>query len=71
MMQPGPQLLCGIFSKEDNYAKRLVKQIQFLADVYKEYLTLIQERQWWIKPKENVIILCFGRLCPDTFLGSW
>jgi hypothetical protein len=76
LMKPGPQLPCGIFTKEDNYAKRRWKQVQFLADVFwtrwsKEYLTLLQERQKWIKPRRNVTIDDIVLLADNAPRNSW
>lgn len=48
----------GLFSKEDIYARRRWRQVQYLADIFwnrwiREYLPLLQKRQKWLQPKRN------------------
>lgn len=48
----------GVFKKEDSYARRRWKQVQYIANLFwkrwmKEYLPLMQSRQKWTHPKRN------------------
>ncbi len=48
----------GIFSKDDMYTRKRWKQVQYLMDLFwtrwtREYLSLLQERQKWLKPRRN------------------
>jgi len=48
----------GVFDKDDVYARRRWRQIQYLADLFwrrwtQEYLPLLQERQKWLRPKRS------------------
>lgn len=48
----------GLFSKEEIYAKRKWRQVQYLANLFwkrwtKEYLSLLQERQKWTSKRPN------------------
>ena len=54
-----PLLPPGVFAKDDCYAKRRWRQVQYLADLFwkrwvKEYLPLMQERQKWNMVKRNL-----------------
>ena len=49
----------GLFNKEDSYARRRWKQVQYLADLFwkrwvHEYLPMLQERQKWTQIKKNL-----------------
>lgn len=53
-----PSLPPGQFKKEDIYARRRWKQVQYISDLFwkrwiKEYLPLLQERQKWSGIKRN------------------
>ncbi len=53
-----PLLPPGVFHKEDLYARKRWKQVQYLSDIFwkhwiKEYLTLLQERQKWFSNQEK------------------
>ncbi len=72
-----PCLPPGLFQKEDMYARRRWKQVQYMADLFwkrwtKEYLPQFQERQKWTKIKRNFIpgdiILVVGDSTPRN---SW
>ena len=48
----------GIFVKEDFYSRRRWRQVQYLSNVFwhrwvKEYLLTLQEKQKWLKPRQN------------------
>ena len=52
MLHSGATFPPGLFSKDDNYANRKWKQIQYLSDIFwtrwrREYLPLLTERQKW------------------------
>ena len=49
----------GKFVKQDQYARRRWRQVQYLADIFwnrwtKEYLSMLQQRQKWLKPQRNL-----------------
>jgi hypothetical protein len=51
----------GLFSKDDVYAKRRWRHVQYLANLFwhrwvKEYLPQLQEQQKWLFPKRNLQI---------------
>ena len=51
----------GIFSIKDNYARRLWRQVQYLADVFwirwiREYLPMLQRRTKWSNTSRNVSV---------------
>ncbi|XP_064635230.1 uncharacterized protein LOC135492608 [Lineus longissimus] len=54
-----PNLPPGLFDKDDIYAKRRWRQVQYLAYLFwhwwvKEYLLQLQERQKWLFPRRNL-----------------
>ncbi|KAL0146847.1 hypothetical protein M9458_057786, partial [Cirrhinus mrigala] len=58
LLKSQPIMPPGIFCKDDTYARRRWKQVQYLADLFwtrwtREYLPLLQERQKWLKPRRN------------------
>ncbi|KAI7791514.1 hypothetical protein IRJ41_021689 [Triplophysa rosa] len=60
LLKTKPCLPPGLFQKEDMYARRRWKQVQYMADLFwkrwtKEYLPQLQERQKWTKIKRNFI----------------
>ncbi|XP_024123270.2 uncharacterized protein LOC112143483 [Oryzias melastigma] len=59
LLKGQPHLPPGIFCKDDLYARRRWKQIQYLSDIFwkrwtKEYLPLLQERQKWFVTRRNL-----------------
>ena len=49
----------GVFNKDDTYAKRRWRQVQYLADLFwrrwsREYVVTLQERQKWTKTEDNL-----------------
>ena len=51
----------GVFVKEDFYCRNRWRQLQYLTDVFwkrwlAEYLPSIQERQKWVKPRQNFAV---------------
>ena len=58
LLKTKPDLPPGVFSKEDTYARRRWRQVQYMTDLFwkrwlREYLPLLQERQKWLKPRRN------------------
>ena len=59
LMKSNPSIPKGVFQKEDVYARRWWKQIQYLSDVFwkrwiKEYLPALQTRQRWQRQTRNL-----------------
>lgn len=59
LLKRQPSLPPGLFEKDDQYAHRKWKQVQYLADLFwkrwvREYLPLLQERQKWTQVKQNL-----------------
>lgn len=59
LLKVNPSLPPGVFEKDDRYARRRWKQVQYLADLFwkrwcKEYLTQLQERQRWSTTGRNL-----------------
>ena len=77
LMKGKPALPPGLFDKNDLYAKRRWKQIQYISDLFwkrwiREYLPLLQERQKWIKKRRcfipgDVVVV----MDSTTPRGSW
>jgi putative ribosome biogenesis GTPase RsgA len=49
----------GVFEKEEVYAKRRWKQVQYLSNLFwkrwvREYIPLLQERQKWLDVRRNL-----------------
>lgn len=68
LLKGKPLLPPGVFNKEDCYARRRWRQVQYIADLFwkrwvREYLPLMQERQKWnvvrknLKPDDIVLIM--------------
>ena len=58
LLKGKPNFPPGVFVKTDIYVRRRWRQAQFLANLFwkrwlREYLTQLQERQKWLKPKRN------------------
>ncbi len=58
LLKSQPNMPPGIFSKDDMYTRKRWKQVQYLVDLFwtrwtREYLSLLQERQKWLKPRRN------------------
>jgi len=61
LMKRQPSLPPGLFVKEDMYAKRRWRQVQYISDLFwkrwvREYVPLLQERQKWLGVKRNLQI---------------
>lgn len=73
LLKVTPELPPGVFNKDDQYAKRRWRQIQYIADIFwkrwcKEYLTQLQERQRWATPERTLhvgdVVLIVGDTSP-------
>lgn len=58
LLKTAPSLPPGCFQKDDIYARRRWKQVQYMSDLFwkrwiKEYLPQLQQRQKWCNPKRN------------------
>ncbi|KAL7880839.1 hypothetical protein SRHO_G00030930 [Serrasalmus rhombeus] len=77
LLKKKPELPPGVFNKDDNYANRRWKQIQYLTNVFwkrwcKEYLTQLQERQRWSTPARNFCVGDVVLIVDDTSpRNSW
>jgi hypothetical protein len=61
LLKTKPYMPVGTFDRNDLYARRRWKQVQFLADLFwkrwiHEYLQLLQSRQKWLSHKRNVVV---------------
>lgn len=80
LMKKQPILPLGLFKKEDSYARRRWKQVQYLADLFwkqwvREYLPLLQEHQKWTKIQKNLapgdIVMIMDDSAPQGLVGVW
>ena len=61
LLRSNPNLLPGVFSKEDMYSRRRWNQVQYLSDIFwkrwlKEYLPTLHERSKRLKPRRSLAI---------------
>lgn len=77
LLKTQPSIPPGTFSKDDQYARRRWRQVQYMADLFwtrwtKEYLPLLQERQKWSQTMRNLrpgdIVLIMDEAAPRN---SW
>jgi hypothetical protein len=77
LLKGKPALPLGLFVKQDLYAKRRWRQVQYISDLFwtrwvQEHLPLLQERQKWNREKRNVvpgdIVIVMDLAAPR---GSW
>lgn len=77
LMKTQPNIPSGVFDKDDQYARRRWRQIQYIADLFwtrwtREYLPLLQERQRWHTSQRNFspedIVLIMDESAPRN---SW
>lgn len=77
LLKVKPELPPGVFHKDDQYANRRWRQIQYLADIFwkrwcKEYLPQLQERQRWSTPGRNFCVGDVVLIVDDTSpRNSW
>ncbi|TDH04462.1 hypothetical protein EPR50_G00152830 [Perca flavescens] len=60
LLKTNPNLPPGLFHKDDTYARKRWRQVQYMSDLFwrrwtKEYLPLLQKRQKWNHPSRNFI----------------
>ncbi|XP_077073702.1 uncharacterized protein LOC143724510 [Siphateles boraxobius] len=77
LLKTNPNLPPGLFDKDDTYARKRWRQVQYMSDLFwkrwtKEYLPQLQERQKWNHPSRNFIpgdvVLIVDESAPR---GSW
>ena len=76
LLRSGSKVPCGLYSKDDNYARRRWRQIQYLANVFwvrwsREYLVTLQERQKWRQPRVNVAVNDVVLIMDSSPRSSW
>ncbi|XP_072174553.1 uncharacterized protein [Diadema setosum] len=77
LLRSNPNVPPGVFNKDDNYGRRRWRQVQYLASIFwkrwhKEYLSLLQERQRWTRPKQNLAKDDLVLLIDDNLpCGQW
>lgn len=77
LLKTKPSWSPGVFKREDQYARRRWKQVQYLADIFwkrwcKEYLTQLQERQRWSIIGRNLHVGDVVLIVDETSSrGSW
>lgn len=77
LLKAQPSLPPGLFQKEDLYAVRRWKQVQYMSNLFwkrwtKEYLPQLQEHQKWTRVKRNFIPGDIVLIVDDSALrNSW
>ncbi|KAM3875257.1 uncharacterized protein ACN63O_000311 [Diretmus argenteus] len=72
-----PNLPPGFFQRDDNYARKRWRQVQYMSDLFwkrwtKEYLPQLQKRQKWNQPSRNFIPGDIVLIVDDSApRGSW
>ena len=66
----------GLFSKDDNYARRKWRQVQYLADIFwrrwvAEYIPMLQERQKWHVRRRNLCVGDVVLMIDDAGRNCW
>ena len=75
LLRSGPILSPGIFKKEDSYARRRWRQVQYMADQFwgrwtREYLPLLKTRQKWNGSQRNLAVGDVVLIVDDTCCRS-
>lgn len=77
ILKTNPNLPPGVFDKDDTYARKRWRQVQYMSDLFwkrwtREYLPQLQKRQKWNRPACNFIpgdvVLIVDESSPR---GSW
>ena len=77
LLKVKPELPPGVFNKDDQYANRRWRQVQYLADIFwkrwcREYLVQLQERQRWSTTRRNFRVGDVVLIVDDTSpRNSW
>lgn len=71
LLKVKPDLPPGVFNKDDQYANRRWKQVQYLEDIFwkrwcKKYLMQLQERHRWTTPGRNFHVGDVVLIADDT-----
>ncbi|XP_074649023.1 uncharacterized protein LOC141904336 [Tubulanus polymorphus] len=76
LMNPKSDFPTGVFSKEDGYAKRKWRQVQYLASLFwkrwcEEYMALLQVRSKWSRSRRNVAVGDVVLIMESSVRNSW
>lgn len=77
LLKTQPNLPPGLFQRDDNYARKRWRQVQYMSDLFwkrwtKEYLPQLQTRQKWNQPSRNFIPGDIVLIVDDSApRGSW
>ncbi|XP_025763461.1 uncharacterized protein LOC112847046 isoform X2 [Oreochromis niloticus] len=77
LLRNKPSLPPGLFDRQDLYARRRWKQVQYMSEIFwkrwaREYLPQLQERQRWTRPSRNFLVGDIVLIVDDTApRNSW
>ena len=77
LLRANPSLPVRSFGKEDSYSKRCWWQVQYMSDIFwkrwlKEYLSTLQERAKWMKPRRSLVIENLVSMADENnHCGKW
>lgn len=77
LLRNKPSLPPGLFNRQDLYARRRWKQVQYMSEIFwkrwaREYLPQLQERQRWTRPSRNFLVGDIVLVVDDTApRNSW
>lgn len=77
LLRNKPSLPPGLFDRQDLYARRRWRQVQYMSEIFwkrwaREYLPQLQERQRWTRPSRNFLVGDIVLIVDDTApRNSW
>ena len=77
LLKTNPSLPPGLFQRDDLYARKRWRQVQYMSDLFwkrwtKEYLPELQKRQKWLSPSRNFVPGDIVLIADDSApRGSW